>query len=74
VNPAEVPTVAAAREMGFCSDLNKVNFPLLQPAELEVENWQLPTIKKPIDFGIPRIIRSTFKHIYVKFIQEPMNI
>ena len=74
VNSAEVPTVAVAQEMGFCSDLNKVYFPLLKPTELEVENWQLPTIKKPIDFGIPRIVRSTFKHLYVKFIQEPMNI
>lgn len=74
VNPAEVPTVAVAGEMGFCSDINKVDFPLLKPAELQVENWQLPTTKKPIDFGIPRIVRSTFKHLYVKFIQEPMNI
>jgi uncharacterized protein (DUF362 family) len=70
VNPGEVPTVGVAEEMGFCSDLKRVDFPLLLPAEVEVENWQLPTTKKPIDFGIPRIIRSTFKHLYVKFIQE----
>lgn len=74
VNPAEVPTVAVAQELGFCSDLETIHFPLLQPGELEVKNWQLPTMKKPIDFGMPRLVRSTFKHLYIRFIQEPMNI
>ncbi|WP_293067221.1 hypothetical protein [Okeania sp. SIO2B3] len=51
--------------------INRSEFPTPseKPAKLEVENWQLPTIKKPIDFGIPRIVRLTFKHLYVKFIQ-----
>lgn len=74
VNPAEVPTVAVAEELGFCPDLETINFPLLQPEELAVENWQLPTTKKSIDFGMPRLVRSTFKHLYIRFIQEPMNI
>ncbi|MEB3342791.1 DUF362 domain-containing protein [Okeania sp.] len=74
INPAEIPTVAVAEKMGFCSDLKMVNFPLLQPAEVVVKNWQLPTDMKPIDFGVPRIIRSTLKHLFVKFIQEPMKI
>lgn len=74
INPAEVPTVAVAQELGFCSDLETINFPLLVPGEIKVENWQLPTTMKPIDFGMPRLVRSTFKHLYVKFIREPMNI
>ncbi|MGB3508418.1 MAG: DUF362 domain-containing protein [Microcoleaceae cyanobacterium] len=73
VNPAEVPTVAVAQELGFCSDLETIHFPLLQPGELEVKNWQLPTTMKAIDFGMPRLVRSIFKHLYVRFIQESMN-
>ncbi|MDJ0553658.1 MAG: DUF362 domain-containing protein [Microcoleaceae cyanobacterium MO_207.B10] len=74
VNPEDVPTVAVAQELGCSYDLETVNFPLLQPEELAVENWQLPTVRKAIDFGVPRLIRSTVKHLYIRFIQEPMNI
>lgn len=26
----------------------------------------------PIDFGAPRVLRSTFKHLYIRWIKEPM--
>jgi len=28
----------------------------------------------PIDFGLPRVVRSTFKHLYIKLIKEPMAV
>jgi hypothetical protein len=27
----------------------------------------------PIDFGAPRILRSTFKHFYIRYIKEPLE-
>jgi hypothetical protein len=27
----------------------------------------------PIDFGAPRVLKSTFKHLYIRFIKEPMT-
>jgi hypothetical protein len=27
----------------------------------------------PIDFGLPRVLRSTFKNFYIRFIKEPMK-
>jgi hypothetical protein len=27
----------------------------------------------PIDFGLPRVIRSTFKHLYIKVIKERLT-
>jgi len=42
--------------------------------QLRIHNWQLPSEIMPIDFGLPRILRSTFKHIYIKFIKEPLSV
>lgn len=73
VAPNRVPTVAAAIRLGFCSDLEAINFPWLQPEELKVLDWKLPDTMMPIDFGLPRVMQSTFKHLYIRFIKEPMN-
>ena len=27
----------------------------------------------PIDFGAPRILKSTFKNFYIRFIKEPLE-
>ncbi|UZQ54147.1 DUF362 domain-containing protein [Trichothermofontia sichuanensis B231] len=74
VNPAQVPTVAASQRLGLCPDLATVDFPLLHPSALVVNDWRLPDRMIPIDFGIPRILRSSLKHLYIRFIQEPLHL
>ncbi len=73
VNPAIVPTVAAAMRLGLCSDLESIHFPQLRPEELKVLDWKLPNTLIPIDFGMPRVIKSTFRHLYIRFIKEPIS-
>ncbi len=72
IAPDRVPTVAQSQRLGMCPQLSAIQFPLLQPAELTVVDWQLPEKLMPIDFGAPRVLRSTFKHLYIRFIKEPM--
>ncbi len=72
VNPAIVPTVAQSQRLGLCPELANIVFPLMQPAELMLADWKLPAQMVPIDFGAPRVLKSTFKHLYIRFIQEPM--
>jgi uncharacterized protein (DUF362 family) len=74
VEPAIVPTVAASIKLGFCSNLEAIEFPLLQPEELKILDWKLPEKMIPIDFGMPRVIKSTFKNLYIRFIKEPMAV
>lgn len=74
VDPQQVPTLAAAIRLGLCSehisDIEIVGTPI---DELRIGDWQLPSEIMPIDFGLPRIMRSTFKHLYIKFIKEPIS-
>jgi uncharacterized protein (DUF362 family) len=72
VDPAAVPTVAQSQRLGLCPQLADVEFPLQRPEDLAIADWQLPDQLMPIDFGMPRVMRSTFKHLYIRFIQEPM--
>jgi uncharacterized protein (DUF362 family) len=37
-------------------------------------DWKLPDALMPIDFALPRVIKSTFRHLYIRFIKEPMGI
>ena len=73
IETATVPTVAASMRLGFCSNLKVIEFPLLHPEEVKVLDWKLPETMMPIDFGMPRVIKSTFKNLYIRFIKEPMN-
>lgn len=73
VNPLLVPTLEASMRLGLCSTLEAIDFPQLRPEELKLQDWKLPEALMPIDFGMPRVIRSTFKHLYIRFIKEPMN-
>jgi uncharacterized protein (DUF362 family) len=73
VEPELVPTIAASQRMGLCPDLEAIAFPLQTPADLRIEDWRLPDQLQPIDFGLPRVMRSTFKHLYIRFIKEPMK-
>jgi uncharacterized protein (DUF362 family) len=71
VDPAIVPTVAASQRLGLVGELSDIHFPLRHPKELQVMDWKLPDALMPIDFGMPRVIKSTFKHLYIRFIKEP---
>jgi uncharacterized protein (DUF362 family) len=73
VDPSQVPTIRAAQRLGLCRELTDLNFPLLQPSDLAIDGWRLPEKMMPIDFGAPRVIKSTFKHLYIRFIKEPMS-
>ncbi|HEY9851796.1 MAG TPA: DUF362 domain-containing protein [Leptolyngbyaceae cyanobacterium] len=72
VDPSLVPTVVASQLLGLCPELEAIDFPQLRPAELQVLDWKLPEALMPIDFGLPRVLQSTFKHLYIRFIKEPM--
>ncbi|WP_036483357.1 DUF362 domain-containing protein [Myxosarcina sp. GI1] len=73
VEPQLVPTLAAQFRLGLCEDLAEIEFPYCKPQELQVTNWKLPDAIMPIDFGLPRVMRSTFKHFYIRFVREPIK-
>ena len=73
VAPELVPTLTAQAKLGLCSQLESITFPYCQPQELVVPDWKLPEVLMPIDFGLPRVLRSTFKHFYIRFIKEPIK-
>ncbi|WP_017315462.1 DUF362 domain-containing protein [Mastigocladopsis repens] len=73
VPPEQVPTVAASVRLGLVGELEAIHFPHLHPDLLKIDNWRLPDKFIPIDFGMPRVIKSTFKHLYIRFIKEPIS-
>jgi uncharacterized protein (DUF362 family) len=73
VKPSEIPTVAASQRLGLCPKIAEMEFPLLSPADLQIQDWKLPDRLVPIDFGLPRVMKSTFRHLYIRFIKEPME-
>ncbi|MDJ0691673.1 MAG: DUF362 domain-containing protein [Xenococcaceae cyanobacterium MO_188.B32] len=73
VEPHLVPTLVAQSRLGLCNELAEIDFPYSHPQELKVTDWKLPDTLMPIDFGLPRVLRSTFKHFYIRFIKEPIK-
>ncbi|XGV96789.1 MAG: DUF362 domain-containing protein [Leptolyngbya sp. BL-A-14] len=73
VDPAIVPTVAASQRLELCSTVEAIHFPLLHPQSLQIDDWKLPDHLMPIDFGLPRVLKSTFRHLYIRLIKEPMQ-
>ncbi|MGB0563461.1 MAG: DUF362 domain-containing protein [Spirulinaceae cyanobacterium] len=73
VNPDWVPTITAAERLGYNPSLATLTYPLASPETLRIEDWQLPDALVPIDFGLPRILRSTVKHLYIRWLKEPMQ-
>lgn len=73
VDPLTVPTLAAQFKQGLCQELSEIEFPYCKPADLQVSDWKLPDALTPIDFGLPRVLRSTFKNFYIRLIEEPMK-
>lgn len=74
VDPTLVPTIAAAQRLGLNPEVATLHFPLQQPVDLQVMDWKLPDALVPIDFGLPRVLKSTFRHLYIRLIKEPMKI
>ena len=72
VDPNLVPTIAASKRLG-CREITEMYFPHLHPSQLQIHDWQLPDKLMPIDFGMPRVIKSTFKHLYIRLLKEPFN-
>ncbi|WP_299486591.1 DUF362 domain-containing protein [Acaryochloris sp. IP29b_bin.137] len=72
VDAERVPTMAAALRLGYCPAWDDIQFPLHHPHKMRVDDWRLPDQLMPIDFGAPRVLRSTFKHLYIRWIKEPM--
>ncbi|MFQ3678987.1 MAG: DUF362 domain-containing protein [Pseudanabaenaceae cyanobacterium] len=71
VDPAAVPTLRAAAQLGLSpTTLDWVGAPL---ETLQVTDWRLPSQPMPIDFGLPRVLRSTLKHLYIRYIKEPLR-
>lgn len=73
-DPAAIPTIAAAQRLGICPELAEIEYPLRSPQDLQVLDWKFPERLVPIDFGAPRVLKSTFKHLYIRFIKEPMEM
>jgi len=73
VDPKIIPTIAASQRLGLCPELPDIDFPLEHPDALRITDWKLPNTLMPIDFGLPRVVRSTFKHLYIRLIKEPMK-
>jgi len=73
IDPQVVPTIKAAIAKGIYQDLTEIDLVGGTVADFLVEDWQLPTEMMAIDFGFPRIIKSTFKHLYIKFIKERLS-
>lgn len=70
---SRIPTLVASQQMGLCPRLEDIDFPLASLEELRIDDWGFPSTQVPIDFGAPRVLRSTFKHLYIRFIKEPMS-
>lgn len=74
VDPLAVPTVTAAIGLGLCSQSLAMEFPRKHPQQLQVKDWRLPSTMYAIDFGAPRLLRSLLKHLYIRWIQEPLGV
>lgn len=73
VDPTSIPTIVAAERLGYAPAWEDIQFPLLSPQNLQISDWKLPSNLMPIDFGAPRVLKSTFKHLYIRFIKEPLR-
>lgn len=71
VDLEQVPTVLASQQLGLLPEA--IAFPHYSPEQLQVSDWQLPAELMPIDFALPRVVKSTFRHLYIRFIKEPMK-
>ncbi|MBD2137547.1 DUF362 domain-containing protein [Anabaena sp. FACHB-1237] len=74
VAPSQVPTITASQRLGICPDLDEIEFPSLTPELLQIADWKLPDQLMPIDFALPRVIKSTFRDLYIRLIKEKKGV
>ncbi|MEM8716520.1 MAG: DUF362 domain-containing protein [Cyanobacteria bacterium P01_A01_bin.3] len=63
VDPQTVPIYLAGRELGVMPEMDTLDITGADWHELQVDDWRLPDRMMPIDFGAPRVLRSTLKHV-----------
>ncbi|MEO1133508.1 MAG: DUF362 domain-containing protein, partial [Cyanobacteria bacterium J06639_1] len=63
VDPDTVPIYLAGRELGAMPELEEIAIAGESWQNLCVDDWQLPDRLIPIDFGAPRVLKSTLKHV-----------
>ncbi len=63
VEPMTVPVYRAAQALGVMPDLDDIDCLGADWTAFVLSDWQLPSQMIPIDFGAPRLIRSTAKHL-----------
>lgn len=73
IDPTSIPTIVASLQLGLCPDLDKMKFLHSRPEDLAIADWKLPETIMPIDFGAPRVLKSIFRHLYIRFIKEPIS-
>ncbi len=72
VDPEIVPIGKEMMAQGLCGELTDLTWVGDALDSWQMDDWRLPDSIMPIDFGLPRVVRSTFKHLYIKLIKEPM--
>lgn len=73
VEPSTVPVLEAMSVLGIGpAGLSEIAIDGTSLQRLRCPDWKLPDTLMPIDFGLPRVIRSTFRHLYIRFVQEPL--
>ncbi|MEO0803589.1 MAG: DUF362 domain-containing protein [Cyanobacteria bacterium J06642_2] len=63
VDPETVPIYLAGCELGVMPEMEDIAIAGTDWRELRVDDWRLPDRLIPIDFGAPRVLRSTLKHV-----------
>ena len=63
VDTQTVPIYLAGRQLGVMPDMDDIQVLGAEWRELQVDDWQLPDRLMPIDFGAPRVLRSSLKHL-----------
>ncbi|ABB57329.1 DUF362 domain-containing protein [Synechococcus elongatus] len=71
LNELAVPTLAAAARLQLQHPT--LHYPFLDAGDCRILDWRQPDRLVPIDFGAPRILRSTLKHLYIRLIKEPFQ-
>lgn len=66
-----VPTLTAAERLQL--RYSSLHYPFMSVEECRIADWRQPDRLVPIDFGAPRILRSTLKHLYIRLIKEPLQ-
>ncbi|MBW4700176.1 MAG: DUF362 domain-containing protein [Aphanocapsa lilacina HA4352-LM1] len=73
VDPEQVPVLCAARALGVIPEgLTGIRLDGPPLEQLRCPDWRLPETMMPIDFGLPRVMRSTMKHLWIRFLKEPL--